>query len=60
MTYPQSDDCEDQGMSATKFCAQFQCIHWEYDLPIYPRLIKRGKFWCCPKCGASYGADAHG
>lgn len=27
--------------------------------PFQPRLVKRGQFWCCPECGASYGTGPH-
>jgi hypothetical protein len=54
------DDCEDQGGAPTDVCIKFQCQFWDGDKLVKPKLEKRGKYWCCPKCGASYGEHAKG
>lgn len=46
------DDCEDQGMSPTTVCFKFGCNN--------ATLVRRGRYWRCPRCGYSYGANAHG
>lgn len=38
-------------------CIKFECQSWAGDVVVKPKLVKRGKFWCCPRCGASYGSD---
>jgi hypothetical protein len=43
------DDEADQGFSSTDHCTRWDCGK--------PTLVKRGKFWCCPKCGSSYGEN---
>lgn len=55
-----SADCEDQALAPTAVCLNWQCEEWFnwMDGPIRPPLVLRGKFWCCPKCGASYGEHA--
>jgi len=54
------DDCEDQACSPTDVCIKFQCQWWEGDVRKQPELVLRGKYWCCPKCGDSYGEHAKG
>ena len=55
------DDCEDQGLCPTTVCTKFECSEWDGDTKITkPTLVRRGKYWCCPKCGSSYGEHAHG
>lgn len=53
------DDCEDQALCPTKHCT----ICWPdfdgNDQPIYVPLMKRGRYWCCRDCGASYGEHPH-
>lgn len=46
------DGCEDQGMMPTSTCVKFGCDN--------ATLTKQGRYWCCPRCGSSYGEDAHG
>jgi len=60
MDYRRSDhnDCEDQGMARTSTCVKFACQTWNGDVRIQPSLIMRGRYWCCPRCGSSYGSDA--
>lgn len=58
MTWIADDDCEDQGTAPTDVCILFKCQEWRAGVPWYPPLELRGKFWCCPKCGASYGEHA--
>lgn len=55
------NDCEDQAFAATKVCLQWKCQEWRAGAPTpwKPPLVLRGKFWCCPKCGGSYGANPH-
>lgn len=48
------DDCEDQGMGATGYCLKFPC-HSAWSPRQYLELV--GKYWCCPKCGGSYGEE---
>lgn len=43
------DDCEDQMCAPTDHCVKWGCGK--------ATLEKVGKFWCCPKCGASYGTN---
>jgi hypothetical protein len=38
-------------------CTKFSCQSLNGDMPVQPSLVKRGNYWCCPKCGASYGSD---
>lgn len=52
------DDCEDQALAATKHCTQCR-IGFKEGQPVYPPLVKRQGFWCCPTCGCSYGAHPH-
>jgi hypothetical protein len=51
--------CEDQACPATKTCTQCVTGFTRSGKSIYPGLVKRGQFWCCPKCGASYGEHPH-
>lgn len=53
------DDCEDQALVPTTVCTRFECQTWEGDEQIKPTLVKRGRFWCCPKCSGSYGENPH-
>lgn len=48
--YPEDDDCEDQGLMATRTCVKFGCEN--------AGLIQDAKtgLWNCPNCGSSYGA----
>lgn len=57
---PDHDDCEDQGMMPTSVCQKFECQEWRGNVQWKPPLVKRGPYWCCSKCGASYGAHAKG
>ena len=51
--------CEDQALMPTEICLNWKCQKWESaEKVVRPRLVKRGRFWCCPCCGTSYGADA--
>lgn len=45
------DRGSDQALFPTKHCLKFGCST--------AALTKRGQFWCCPNCGASYGAHPH-
>lgn len=53
------DDCEDQALVATKVCTNFRCQTWVDRDQVKPTLVKLGKYWCCPKCGGSYGEHPH-
>lgn len=51
------DDCEDQACSLTDVCIKSGCSRG-FDARgklIRPPLEKRGRYWCCPTCGSSYG-----
>lgn len=50
--------CEEQALAPTEHCGRFACQTWSGDKQVRPRLVLRGKYWCCPKCGASHGEDA--
>lgn len=52
-------DCEDQAMVATDKCLRCRTGFTEEGQPVYPYLVKRGSFWCCPVCHASYGQHPH-
>lgn len=55
------DDCEDQALVPTEVCLKFQCQSWSSSTEVArPRLVKRGRHWCCPCCGVFYGEHAHG
>ena len=54
------DDCEDQGLAPTDVCTRFECQEWRGSTQWKPPLVLRGKYWCCPKCNASYGEHARG
>lgn len=49
--------CEDQACPPTDACTKFECQTWDGDTPVKPKLVKRGLYWCCPTCGASYGEN---
>lgn len=51
------DDCEDQALVETTTCTLCWIGFSDDGRPIYPKLEKLGKFWCCPKCHSSYGAQ---
>lgn len=51
--------CEDQALVATKRCTQCRIGFTKKGKPIYPLLEKRGRYWCCPECYASYGESPH-
>lgn len=53
------DDCEDQALVATKTCTKTSCRVFGHGQPNYPKLVKRGMFWCCPVCHGSYGTNPH-
>jgi hypothetical protein len=49
----------DQGFSAlSEGCLRWECQTWERGAtkPTHPTLEVVNGFWCCPKCGGSYGA----
>lgn len=58
MSYYEAD-CEDQACPPTTTCVRFECQTWSNGVAIRPRLVKRQGFWCCPKCGGSYGTSPH-
>jgi hypothetical protein len=60
MPWLADDDCEDQALVATDVCTKFACQEWRGSKQWKPPLELRGKFWCCTKCGASYGERAKG
>lgn len=61
MPYMVDDDCEDQALCETDVCLIFKCQQGFDDggKPVRPKLVKRGRFWCCPSCGSSYGEKPH-
>jgi hypothetical protein len=59
-SHPPDDDCEDQELVSTDVCIKFECQSWDGNVRNRPTLVLRGKYWCCPKCGASYGEHAKG
>lgn len=42
--------CEDQALAYTDVCLTWGCDK--------ARLVKVGRYWCCPTCGSSYGEHA--
>lgn len=42
-------DEADQAFAPTDHCVKWGCEN--------ATLEKRGEFWCCPTCGASYGEN---
>jgi hypothetical protein len=52
------DDCEDQALCPTEHCTVCRPAFINNE-PIYPQLVKRGRFWCCVACGRSYGEHPH-
>ena len=53
------NDCEDQALCATTTCAKCRRDFDRAGKPIYAPLVKRGRYWCCEDCGASYGEHPH-
>lgn len=53
------DDCEDQALCPTDSCTKFACQEWDGGVRLRPALVKRGDYWICPKCFASYGENPH-
>jgi hypothetical protein len=51
--------CEDQPLIATKTCTTCRVGFTPAGAPLYAPLAKRGRFYCCEACGASYGAAPH-
>ena len=50
-----SADCEDQGFSSISEGCRVCMPTFVDDKPVYPRIVARGKWWLCEKCGGSYG-----
>jgi hypothetical protein len=52
----------DQALVPTAHCTNFKCQKWvEFGgeaVLSKPQLMLKGKYWCCPKCGSSYGEHA--
>lgn len=48
-----------QACVETMTCTQCRIGFDDDGEPIYPLLLLRGRFWCCPECGCSYGANPH-
>lgn len=58
-TIDDGDDCAAQALSAAEHCTRFECQTWTLAGKLYrPRLVLKRDNWTCPKCKASYGADA--
>lgn len=53
-------DCEEQALGPTDTCTASECMTWHHGERIGPELELKGRFWCCPKCGGSYGEHARG
>lgn len=53
------NDCEDQALCETKYCTRCVLGFDPKARPIYPLLVKRGRFYECPVCDASYGEHPH-
>jgi hypothetical protein len=53
------NDGDDAPLIPTKTCVRFECQTWDGALPVQPHLVRRGEFWCCPRCGGSYGTNPH-
>lgn len=51
-------DCEEQACGPTDTCTSSACMTWKDGERIGPELELKGQFWCCPKCGGSYGEHA--
>lgn len=52
--------CEDQALMTTKHCTQCRIGFDKDGKPEYPELKRsRAGFWCCPRCGGSYGSSPH-
>lgn len=43
--------CDEQACAPTDHCTKWKCER--------APLVKRGRYWCCPKCGDSYGENPH-
>jgi hypothetical protein len=52
-------DCEDQALCPTKHCTICRPSFGGNDKPVYVPLVKRGRYWCCCNCNASYGEQPH-
>ena len=52
----------DQALAPTEHCTNFKCQKWVdfggEAMLSKPQLMLKGKYWCCPKCGSSYGEHA--
>jgi hypothetical protein len=59
MPYVIDDDCEDQALCPTDHCTICRPQFDPEGKPIYVPLTLRGRFWCCSKCGVSYGVAPH-
>lgn len=65
-TIDDRDDCADQALVRTESCTRWQCTREHYSSLTgdkrwtSPALVLRGRFWCCPSCGSSYGEHANG
>lgn len=61
------ENAVDQSGPPTLICESFDCRKWEGEKLIMPKLMpkwhgSRGAgawFYCCSKCGASYGQKPH-
>lgn len=42
--------------SEQAFAPTDHCVIWKCQKA---KLEKKEKFWCCPKCGSSYGENPH-
>ncbi len=51
--------CEDQPLVSTKCCTQCRIAFDPEGKPIYAPLVLLGRYYCCYRCGASYGESPH-
>jgi hypothetical protein len=49
-----ADDCEQATTGPRGVCLQYECRDAGAGSP-RAKLVKRGRYWVCPKCGGSYG-----
>ena len=49
----------DQAIAPTKTCTQCVVSFTASGESIYAKLVRRGEFWCCEVCDASYGTSPH-